>query len=146
MPQKKTTPTHHFDDLHVDLDDLQVTRTQARRPAEPVPPEMVAARHLMTSIESRMQALMSVARERWVPAQRVEETDETDRPVLGDDQYDHFIATVELMSQTAMFRDIGVFMGVPAAVLDDVIREELQPPKVIPKKSRGHFKIAKKGS
>ena len=95
-------------------------------------------------VEQRIMAMCRAASKRWRPNQSVLNTDETDEPVFGDDEYADFLAVVETMGEAATFKTIGMWMGVPEATLDEVVKDRLKttffgaPPN---KRGQGHVAL-----
>jgi len=72
-----------------------------------------------------MLALTVAATARWNPTQSIYDTDENSTPVMGDEDYAHFLALVEEMAEHALFRSVALFMGLPNEIVDAVVTNNL---------------------
>jgi len=84
------------------------------------------AQQVLQAIEDRMVALTIAATSRWVPEQEILDTNEQAAPVFGDGEFDHFLAMVEEVAEHAWFQEISKFLGLPEAVIHDVMAESLK--------------------
>jgi hypothetical protein len=100
------------------------------------------ASDVIQSIEDRMTALSVAATARWKPAQLVHETDENSAPVMGDDEYADFLKLVEDLAEHAIFREVALFMGLPEAVVDQVLTQALTTDFVVPSNTANNLKRA----
>ncbi len=84
------------------------------------------ARAILSDVSRRMLAMARAASERWKPALSVFDVDETAGPIIGDDEFSDIVDVTELTGEVALLRHIGLFMGLPAEIVDAVAAERLR--------------------
>lgn len=87
---------------------------------------LAEASAILGRIRKRMLAVMRAAAQHWQPAVESHQVDETAQPYLSDEEFDDIANVTELMAEMASLRDIGLFFGLPASMVDTVVQERLR--------------------
>lgn len=117
----ENTTTEPQVELAVGDPDGKLTPEQKTRLAAMIP----EANAVIQGIEDRMSALSVAATARWQQYKVLHEIDENSAPVMGDEEYDDFLALAEDLAQHALFREVALFMGLPQEVVDNVLTQAL---------------------
>lgn len=83
-------------------------------------------RAILTDLEHRVVAVTRAAGERYTPGIKPDDSDEHDRPVMGDEEYNTVLAMTQAYADVAMIRELGHYFSIPKELTDPLMIDQLR--------------------